>query len=51
MRLLGGGVKAVHHLFCGKQSLLPTMDTVSSKTQNERWVGTGRRSICDNYFV
>ena len=23
---------------------------MSSKTQNKRWMGTGRRSICDNYI-
>ena len=23
---------------------------ISSKTQNVRWMGTGRRSVCDNYI-
>ena len=39
MRLLG--VATAYHLSCGK---------FSSKVQNERWMGTGRRSISDNHI-
>ena len=53
MRLLGGGggegVKTAYHLSCGKQPLSNNRHESSSKTQNERWMGTGR-SICDNYI-
>ena len=52
MRLLGGGGgEAAYHLSCGKQPRFTITDTkFSSKTQNERWMGTGRRSIWDNYI-
>ena len=48
MTLLRG--KTARHLSCGKQPLFTTTDTISRKTQNERWMGTGRRSICDNHI-
>ena len=45
------GVNAAYHLSCDKQPLFSISGhKISSKTQNERWMGTGRRSICDNYI-
>ena len=44
------GGKTAYHLSCGKQPLFPTTDKISCKTQNESWMGTGRRSIWDNYI-
>ena len=43
-------VKKAYHLSCGKQPLFPSTDKISSKTQNERWMGIDRRSICDYYI-
>ena len=49
MRLLG--VKTAYHLSCGKQPLFSNNgNKLSSEAQNERWMGTGRRSICDIYI-
>ena len=48
MRLLG--VKTAYHLSCGKQPLSNNGDKISSKAQNEKWMGIGRRSICDNHI-
>ena len=49
MRLLG--VKTAYHLPCSKQPLSNNGDKISSKVQNEKWMGIGRRSICDNHIV
>ena len=44
------GGKAAYHLSCGKQPLPNNGNKVSSKTQNEGWMGTGRRPICGYYI-
>jgi len=48
MRLLGGKQRIICHV--ASSLFLPTTDKISCKTQNESWMGTGRRSIWDNYI-
>ena len=48
MRLLG--VKTAYHCHVVSSLFSNNGQKISSKTQNERWMGTGGKSICDNYI-
>ena len=49
MRLLGDK-NSVSYVMWHAASFSNNEHKISSKTQNERWMGTGRRSVCDNYI-
>ena len=49
MRLLGGE-NSILFVTWQAASFSNNRRKISSKTQNERWMGTGRRSIWDNLF-
>ena len=49
MRLLGGK-NSVSFVVWQAASFSNKGHKISSKMQNERWMDTGRRSICDNYI-
>ena len=49
MRLLGGK-NSVSYVMWQAASFSINGHEISSKAQNERWMGTGRRFICDNYI-
>ena len=49
MRLLWGK-NSVSFVMWQAASFSNNEHKISSKMQNERWMGTGRRSICDNYI-
>ena len=49
MTLLGGK-STVSFVMWQAASFSINGHKISSKTQNEMWMGTGRRYICDNYI-
>ena len=49
MRLLGGR-SSVSFVMWQAAPFSIIGHKISSNTQNERWMGRGRRSICDNYI-
>ena len=51
MEVIGGGGKnSVSFVMWQAASFSNNGHKILSKTQNERWMGTGRRSVCDNYI-
>ena len=49
MRLLGGK-NSMSFVVWYAASFSNNGNKISSNAQNERWAGTGRRSICGNYI-